>query len=566
MARLAAIDIGSNAIRLRIVDVDAPELDAGAESGADPAPLSAPEGTIAAVAEALAQDGGAPASLPGTPRFRPFREVCAERVPVRLGHDVFTRGRIEPSMIAQAADALRRFRTTMDAVKVDRYRAVATSACREAKNSDVFVERAAREAGVHVEVIEGVEEARLVQVAVRQRLNLAGRTAVLIDIGGGSTELTLLRGDTALYSRSLPVGTVRMIEAFLEGGGRIDHVREQLLDEYVQRVAHEPLRELLEAAEGGVDLVVATGGNIETLADLCPMPLAFPESRAIELRGMNKLVDVLCALTNEERSQRFGLRPDRADTIVPAAKILSALSAALGRPDILAPGVGLKEGVLVDLATEHFVPRDFSVEARSVTDACIRLGRRYHFDEAHGRQVARFAGRLFDDLVRLHGLEPRDRILLLASALLHDVGDFVRYEGHHKHSYYIIANSDLMGLTPEERELVANVARYHRKSPPSLDHENFRALSREQRAKVKMMASVLRLADALDREHRSVVSSVGARIDGSTLWLDVEGAEERALEEWTVRAKSGMLREALGLEVKFADPVVLRSAPPPSVR
>lgn len=531
MARVAAIDIGSNAIRLRIVDVDAPE----------PSPRG--------------------------PRFRPFREVYAERVPVRLGHDVFTRGRIETSMVAQACDALKRFRATMDQVKVDRYRAVATSACREAKNADVFVERAEREAGVHVEVIEGVEEARLVQIAVRERLNLEGRTAVLIDIGGGSTELTVMRDLEAVFARSLPVGTVRMIETFLDGGGRIDPVRESLMNEYVERVAADALSELKLAAEGKIDAVVATGGNIETLADLAPLPLAFPESRGIEVAAMQRLWEVLRGLTVDERIPRYSLRPDRADTIVPATKILLYAAGALGAEHILAPGVGLKEGVLVDLATSHFVPRDFTSEAASVGEACIRLGRRYHFDEAHGRTVARFATSLFDDLGRFHGLEPRDRVLLLAAALLHDVGDFIRYEGHHKHSYYIIAHSDLMGLTPVERELVANVARYHRKSPPSLDHENFRQLAREARSKVKMMAGILRLADALDREHRQVVTSVAARVEGGTLWLEADGKEERALEEWTVRAKSGMLREALGLEVRFSDAsAVLRSAPPPSVR
>ncbi len=215
--------------------------------------------------------------------------------------------------------------------------------------------------------------------------------------------------------------------------------------------------------------------------------------------------------------------------------------------------------MLVDLATLHFVPRDFSAEAASVRDACVRLGRRYHFDEAHGRIVADFAVQLFDDLARLHGLEPRDRVLLLAAGLLHDVGDFVRYEGHHKHSFYIILHSDIMGLSPAEREIVANVARYHRKSPPALDHENFRALSRESRAKVKMMAGLLRLADALDREHRQVVAKVSARVEPGVIVLDVEGTHSRALEEWTVRAKSGMLREALGLDVRMAEPVTSSS-------
>jgi len=527
MARIAAIDIGSNAMRLRIVDVDPPE-----------------EG-------------------PRGPRFRPFREVCAERASVRLGHDVFTRGRIEPTVIAQACDALKRFRATMDGAKVDRYRAVATSASREAKNGDLFVERAEREAGVHVDVIEGLEEARLVQAAVRERLNLEGKTVVLVDIGGGSTELTLMVDLVAVYSRSLPVGTVRLIEAFAEGPGRIDAVRTMLIDEYIERICAEPLRELARVAERPIDVLIATGGNIETLADLCPMPLAFPESRAIEVASMKKLLESLAELTVDERAQRYTLRPDRADTIYPASKILARVVDALGVTQMLSPGVGLKEGVLVDLAIEHFVPRDFGGEAASIKDASLRLGRRYHFDEAHGEIVAKLAMQLFDDLGPVHGLDPRDRILLLAAALLHDVGDFVRYEGHHKHSYYVIAHSDIMGLSPVERDIVANVARYHRKSSPSLDHENFRALSREARSKVKTMASILRVADALDREHRRVVSSVRARVEGSTLFLDIEGTEARALEEWTVRAKSGLLKETLGLDVRVEHPASKTPVPPP---
>lgn len=532
MARLGAIDIGSNAIRLRIVDVDPPDV------------------------------GGATAG----PRFRPFREVYADRVAVRLGHDVFTRGRIESSMIAQACEALRHFRTKMDEVKVDRYRAVATSACREAENADVFVERAEREAGVHVEIIEGVEEARLVQIAVRERMNLDKRTAVLIDIGGGSTEVTVLRDLDPVVSRSFQMGTVRLLEAFLEGGGRLDATREELVTEYIERIGGEALREIAGSLTGPPHFVIATGGNIETLADLAPPHQAFPESRGIDVEGMKELLADLAKLSVAERIVKYGLRPDRADTIVPAAKILTSAATAFNATNILAPGVGLKEGVLVDLATQHFIPRDFSSEAASVGEACLRLGRRYHFDENHGRAVAAFSTQLFDDLARLHGLEPRDRVLLFAAALLHDIGDFVRYEGHHKHSFYVIAHSDVMGLTPLEREVVANIARYHRKSPPSLDHENFRALAPRLRTKVKTMAAILRVADAFDREHRQVVTKLSARVEGNVLSIDADGEEGRALEEWTVRAKSGLLRETLGLEVRIVNARVATPPPPASWR
>jgi exopolyphosphatase/guanosine-5'-triphosphate,3'-diphosphate pyrophosphatase len=398
-------------------------------------------------------------------------------------------------------------------------------------------------------------------------MNLERRTALLVDIGGGSTELTILRDLEPVLAKSLPMGTVRLLEAFLDGADRIDAVREELLTEYIERVGGEAIKEIQASLPSGVpDVVVATGGNIETLADLAPLHQAFPESRGIDVRAMRALLREIQTMTLVERSQRYSLRPDRADTIVPAAKILDFVARSVGVADILAPGVGLKEGVLVDLATAHFIPRDFTSEAASVGEACLRLGRRYHFDEDHGRTVAGFATQLFDDLARVHGLEPRDRVLLFAAALLHDIGDFVRYEGHHKHSFYVIAHSDVMGLTPSEREVVANVARYHRKSPPSLEHENFRALPPKQRSKVKAMAAILRVADAFDREHRQVVSRISARVDGSVLWLTVEGDGERALEEWTVRAKSGLLRDTLGLEIRLSNAMISTPAPPPSWR
>jgi len=523
MARLAAIDIGSNALRLRIVEVDPPTM--------------GPDG----------------------PRFTAFRDVFVDRAPVRLGHDVFTKGRIEPGVIGAACEALRRFRAALDSAKVDRYRAVATSAAREAQNGDLFVERADREAGVHVEIIEGVEEARLVHLAVSERFDLRGRTVVLIDIGGGSTELTLLRGaggaelPVAAFTRSLPVGTVRLVETFLEGRGPVDEEHRSLLDEYVDRVFAEAVPEVLGLTGGRVDLLLGTGGNIETLADLCPVPGAFQAGRSIEVAAMEKLLDDLCARSIDERAARWGLRPDRADTIVPAATILGRLARAFGRGAVAAPGVGLKEGVLVDLARRHFVPEGFPAEAAALNDACLRLGRRFQFDEAHGALVARLACKLFDDLAPRHRLGPRDRVLLHAASLLHDVGDFVRYEGHHKHSYYLIANSDIMGMTPAERALVANVARYHRKSPPQLDHDNFRALSREDRGKVKALAAILRIADALDREHRGKVTDVAARAEGESLVLEVGGSADRELEEWTVRAKAGLFKEAFGLDIRVVD-------------
>ena len=506
MARFAAIDIGSNAMRLRIVEADRATL--------------------------AGRDGGG------------WRDVTSLRAPVRLGREVFLTGTLTGSAISSATEALTQFREAMDEARVDQYRAVATSAVREADNAEVLVERAYREAGVHVEVIEGVEEARIVQLAVHRRLGPDAPSALLVDIGGGSTELTLLEQGEPRASRSLPIGTVRLLEAFLEHEAPVDARHAELVDEYVERVLAELPPELAHARP---ELLVATGGTTETLLQLCPVP-ATPGT--VSLEAVARLTRELSSLSVAERMRRYNLRADRADTLVPAAQILLHVARRTGHTQFNAPCVGLKEGILGELVDRHFSRWNARAEEEAITQACLRLGRRYQFDEAHGRLVASLATRLFDDLRPLHRLGDRHRLLLQAAAILHDVGDFIRYEAHHKHSYYLIEHSDLMGITPAERLVVANIARYHRKGSPDPTHPNFRDLPRDDRAAVRSLAGILRLADALDREHLGKVTDVRASVTRDRLRLDVNSAADHELELWTVHRKSSLFREVFALDVE----------------
>ncbi len=534
MARFAAIDVGSNALRLLIVEAD----------------------SAASV-----------------------RELATLRIPVRLGREVFVNGRLAQSSLSSACDAFRRFRELMDEHKVDRYRAVATSAVREAENGSLLVERARRESGLELDVIEGIEEARLVRLAIVGRLGLRDRRALLVDIGGGSTELSLVDRGQLRASRSLPIGTVRLLEAFHRGEAVVGDeasASEGLSREYIERQLREAQGEI-EASN--FDVVVGTGGNFETLAQLCPAgarrpstppgprkngngrhgeePTTFTrtaldELPEIDVPAVRAMLPKLALLTPDERRVIYGLRPDRADVIVPAAEIVAGVAQAFGITRIVAPGIGLKEGVLDELVDKHFDVWDWGGEAAASLESALRLGRRYHFDEAHGMLVARLAGDLFDQLRPLHRLGDRDRVLLSVSALLHDIGDFVRYEGHHRHSHYIISNSDLPGITPAERTIVANVARYHRKSLPEVAHPNFRDLDRDDRGRVRVMAAILRIADALDREHAGKVSAARAVIEKGTMRLHLTGSRERELEEWTVARKSELFREVFDLDVAIA--------------
>lgn len=522
MPRFAALDLGSNALRLRIVEAHAP-----------------PPGR-----EQLSLLDEASAS---------FREVTSLRAPVRLGSEVFVTGRLAAASIGQACGALRDFRQAMDVAKVDAYRATATSAVREASNGATLVERARREAGIELEVIEGVEEARLIQLAVVRRLGLGDRRVLLVDVGGGSTELTYLDRGQSAFAMSLPVGTVRLLETYLRGAKTVDRARQKLLFEGVDRALGEAIPQLRKVP---FELVVGTGGSVDTLSELCPLKgghAVYP--RAVDMAAAKTLLTKLFGMTVEQRRDGYGLRPDRADTIVTAASIFVRVAEAFKATAIVAPGVGLKEGILEELVDRHFNRWDTESETRNVIDACVRLGRRYGFDQAHGELVSSLATSLFDDMTPVHGLQERDRLLLRAAAVLHDIGDYVRYDGHHKHSYYLIQHSDIMGLAPDERAIVANVARYHRKSPPDPAHPNFRDLDKDARARVRSLAAILRIADALDREHLGKVKSVKADVDASKrrLTLHVTGQGDRELEEWTVRAKSELLRDVFDLEVAIGE-------------
>jgi exopolyphosphatase/guanosine-5'-triphosphate,3'-diphosphate pyrophosphatase len=524
MPRFAALDVGSNALRLRVIEADAPN------AGLHQLPL-------------LPRDGEVGSG---------WREIASLRAPVRLGSEVFISGKLTPGSIGQAIAALREFRTAMDAAKVDAYRATATSAVREASNGVTLIERARRETGIEIEAIEGVEEARLVQLAVMRRLAIHDKRALLIDVGGGSTELTLLDRGQSAFSISLQLGTVRLIETFLKGSGAVSLEQAHLVGEMVDRALAEAAPQL----RSPLDVVIGTGGNIDTLAELCPgvLPIQAPGVAAIDVAAMRTLFAKLALLTPAERRDKHGLRPDRADTIIPACAILQRVAEVTSASVIVAPAVGLKDGILEELVDKHFHVWDTAREAQGVIDACLRLGRRYAFDEPHGVRVAGFAGTLFDDMQKVHGFGDRERLLLRAAAILHDIGDFVHYNGHHKHSYYLIQHSDIMGLPPSERAIVANIARYHRKSPPDPSHPNFRDLDKDARGKVRALAAILRIADALDREHRGKVDAVRGVVERTKgrLFLFLQGEGERELEEWTVRAKSELLRDVFDLDVVLA--------------
>jgi exopolyphosphatase/guanosine-5'-triphosphate,3'-diphosphate pyrophosphatase len=473
-----------------------------------------------------------------------YEILAYERVPVRLGHQVFLTGRLASRTMDAALEAFSSFRSHLDDFELDAFRAVATSAVREAKNGGELVDRVKRDTEIELEAISGSEEARLVHLAVASRLDLSGGQWILTDLGGGSVEVSLVDDMGMLWSESHTMGSVRLLEDLSEaqaepgGFGR-------LLSDYVSTL-RIPAPAQYWAPAG----FVATGGNIEALADLAGARKNARGVARLPVRDLASVIDLISRLSYRERMDSLGLREDRADVILPAAMVYRHLADLAEVEEIVVPGVGVKEGIILDLVEEiAFHPGHEFRQEEQLTRAATSLGRRFMFDEAHGLQVSRLALSLFRQLEDLHGLRTKDRHLLLAASVLHDIGTFISRKKHHKHSLYLISRSELPGLSPTEMLMVANIARYHRKNIPREHHDDFMRLQEADRVRVRRLSALLRIADALDRSHLQHIRDVEADREDGKIVLRVEGQGDLLLEKWALRRKANLFEEIFGRSV-----------------
>lgn len=499
MAVLAAIDIGTNAIRLVISDVD---------------------------------------------RALTARVIHAVREPVRLGQEVFTRGTISEETLSRAVEAFRGFSRLIGTSGVTHTKAVATSAVREAQNSDIFLDRVLQTSGIAVETIDPQEEARLIHLAVSRNVAFSGRTAMLVDIGGGSVEVTIATQDNILLAESYKMGSVRLLQILDEntlGEERFN----QMVVEYVD-ASHRRMKKAIGKQKIG--MFVGTGGSIESMGFLRQQLYGKNSAARLLAPELRQMVQDLQGMTTGERIGKLGLRPDRADVIVPAAIVLDALVERARVSEVLIPGIGLKDGVLLDLATRIF--EGPLLPADQVVSSAMRLGRKFGFDEQHAVTVGRFATAIFDRTQTLHGLGPENRLLLHVAALLHDIGYFLNASGHHKHAFYLLTAAPLVGLSPSQAAIVANVARYHRKSFPRLQHEHYRVLSPRDRVTVSKLAGLLRLADALDYEHAGKVQEIEVLTNSREVTLRLRGEGDLMLEKWALARKAPLFESVLPARIK----------------
>ncbi|MBL8732445.1 MAG: Ppx/GppA family phosphatase [Planctomycetes bacterium] len=480
----------------------------------------------------------------------------SHRLPVRLGRDVFDTGQIPEATMADTVDAFRRFRATCDRLAVRHVRAIATSAMRDARNRDLLMDRVRLASGIDIEVISGTQEAYLLKLAVATRIGLDSGRSLLIDVGGGSVELVLVEQGQVTNADSYRLGALRMLQSLRDadnGEAFVDLLHRHL------RGLERRIADRFETRP--VDRYIAVGGNIESLADLVAGRVGAQRTDGVDScqrKDLEQLVEELARLSLEERMQKFGLRPDRADTIVPAGIVYTHLGRLAGADRVLVPRVGIKEGLLLEVVQGHFEAFAAEDHVDVVLSSCRAMGRRFHFESEHAETVLTLARQLFDQTQELHGLGGRARVLLEAAALLHDVGVAVNNDGHHKHSQYLIQSTELVGLTDDERHIVAMLARYHRKSVPAREHEDFMALRRRDRTLVERLAALLRLADALDRQHAGVVRGVRVQIGEDRMdlqpTLDGEAGSRLALEAKAVAEKGVYFAQLFGRQPRLVAP------------
>ena len=483
--------------------------------------------------------------------------LAREKEMVRLGRSGGDMKELTPDAVDRGVAALRRCRSVAEAHGADMV-AVATSAVREADNRRVFLDRAWDEAGVSVEVISGFEEARLIHLGVLQSLALYDQRVLLCDIGGGSTEVLLGKEGDVLASRSFRLGAIRLTERFLSPGDGATLKRKDL--ERCRRHTEAMLAPFaLEVERTGYDTVVGASGTIETLV---AMALAERGEGAgartlngqrISAAEIHAAVEALAAAPDAAARARLpGVDAKRADIILGGAVILEQFAEVFGVEELVFSDYALREGVLLDQArrragaTLHHL-RD--LRRRSV----LHLMDLTDEHPEHSREIARVSLRLFDELQPHLGLDDAGRELLEAAALLCNVGVFISHSGHHKHSYYVIRNSEhLAGFTDREIELIAQVARYHRKSAPKEKHPEWAGLRRSDRELVTALASVLRIAIGLDRSHTTPVADVSVVAGGEgPLGIVLHPHDGRSVE---LEAHSAELRKDL-LEAVLDRPV-----------
>lgn len=483
-----------------------------------------------------------------------FEVITTEKEMVRLGQGSGEMKQLAPDAIDRGVAALSRM-AAVAATHDATITAVATSATREAENRQVFIDRALVETGINVEVISGYEEARLIHLGILQALPVYEKRLLMADIGGGSTELLVGEGSTVIEARSTKLGAIRLTERFF-GDGRVTQKAVKKCRNHVRNALAAVVHDL---GVGGHEIAIGSSGTITAIASM--IAAARGESPN-DMNGISFTVDELSTLIERlietapnERRKIPGLDAKRADIIVGGSLLLDVIFESFDIKSMTVSGYALREGVLFDRLASDV--DDSSQRLKDLRRSnVLRLANQLDPDAAHAETAAQLAVSLFDQTSDRHGLGATERDLLELASIVHNVGLFISHSAHHKHTYYVVRHSEqLTGFTERERELLAQIARYHRRSHPSAKHQQFAELNPDDQKMVRILAGMLRIGIGLDRSHQGTVASleVADGSDGDRLVIAAVPADgaDIALEVFSAQERADLLANALGVTVEI---------------
>lgn len=506
MPRYAAIDIGSNSIRMLAGEV-----------------------------------------LEGSP----FRVLASSRQVTRLGESVFRTGRVSQMAMDLCSNVLAQMAAEYRAVGVIGVRAVGTSALRDASNRDEFLKRASETLETQVEVISGQEEARLIHLGVQERWPHPTQRVLILDIGGGSAELILSEHGRLAQAFSKQLGAVRLKEVFLKSDPP-DPRELHRMEGYIQERIIDAVRRF-----GGAPYDRAIATSATAAAVICAVnrvPRAKRDT-ADRLRAtvsqVREFYREVSTRDLESRRKIPGIGPRRAEIIIPGVSMLLESLREFRLSKLYYSSAGLRDGIIFDLAARR-VGRELSQLDAEQRRVMTEMTRRYGVTLAHARKVGTLAHTLFDSLQSLHGLPPSYGKVLEAASYLHDIGHYVSDTRHHRHSFYLVANSDMPGFTERERRLIANLCRYHRKSTSDATHSQFQALDPEGKQAVTLLTPLLRLADALDRGNEQRVESIECQIRNLDVVVRLRSKADVDLEQWAGERVGDVFRAVYGRQLAIA--------------
>jgi exopolyphosphatase/guanosine-5'-triphosphate,3'-diphosphate pyrophosphatase len=496
MPRYAAIDIGSNSIRMMAAEVSHGET------------------------SILTQD----------------RQV------VRLGQSVFGSGKVSNEALNVMRSTLERMAAAYKGLEISGVRAVATSAVRDAGNQAEFLQCANSALGTNVEIISGPEEARLIHLGVEARWPRAKERTLIIDVGGGSAELIICQNGQLIDAVSRPLGAVRLNEMFLKSDPPSAEERRRL-DSYIEEKL-QPFLKLHGSEKFDRTIITsATAAALVCAANQIPRPRR-DEAERMRASGeqVRDLFQALSSSNLEGRRSLTGIGPRRAEIVIAGTAVFLKALDLFNQRAVYYCGAGVRDGIIADLAARG-VGRELAQLSREQRIVVETMAKRYNVSLKHVRHVAFLSHRLFETLQPVHRLPPAAGKLLEAASLLHDIGHFVSGTGHHKHSAYLVANSDMPGFTDKERLTIAALCRFHRKSMPQARHAHFQALDPEARRWVTCLAAIIRIGDSLDRGHAQKVRDVTSSLRDGTICLSVEAESDADLEVWAATEAARIFSE-----------------------